>query len=48
MYPLRMVGADRWQFGCARLAILPIGGVFTMGPQEAAYACKLIRQVRDL
>jgi len=25
------------------LAILPIGGVFTMGPQEAAYACKLIR-----
>lgn len=25
------------------VAILPIGGVFTMGPQEAAYACKLIR-----
>jgi L-ascorbate metabolism protein UlaG (beta-lactamase superfamily) len=25
------------------IAILPIGGVFTMGPQEAAYACKLIR-----
>lgn len=25
------------------LAILPIGGVFTMGPREAAYACKLIR-----
>ena len=25
------------------MAILPIGGVFTMGPQEAAYACKLIR-----
>lgn len=25
------------------LAILPIGGVFTMGPKEAAYACKLIR-----
>ena len=25
------------------LAILPIGGVFTMGPQEAAYACRLIR-----
>lgn len=24
------------------VAILPIGGVFTMGPQEAAYACKLI------
>jgi L-ascorbate metabolism protein UlaG (beta-lactamase superfamily) len=23
-------------------AILPIGGVFTMGPEEAAYACKLI------
>ena len=22
---------------------LPIGGVFTMGPKEAAYACKLIR-----
>ena len=25
------------------LAILPIGGVFTMGPKEAAFACKLIR-----
>jgi L-ascorbate metabolism protein UlaG (beta-lactamase superfamily) len=25
------------------VAILPIGGVFTMGPKEAAYACKLIR-----
>ena len=25
------------------LAILPIGGVFTMGPDEAAFACKLIR-----
>ncbi len=25
------------------VAILPIGGVFTMGPQEAAYACKLIK-----
>ncbi len=25
------------------LAILPIGGVFTMGPKEAAYACQLIR-----
>ncbi len=25
------------------LAILPIGGVFTMGPREAAYACRLIR-----
>ena len=25
------------------LAILPIGGVFTMGSKEAAYACKLIR-----
>lgn len=25
------------------IAILPIGGVFTMGPDEAAYACKLIR-----
>jgi L-ascorbate metabolism protein UlaG (beta-lactamase superfamily) len=24
------------------LAILPIGGVFTMGPKEAAFACKLI------
>ncbi len=24
------------------VAILPIGGVFTMGPNEAAYACKLI------
>lgn len=24
------------------IAILPIGGVFTMGPDEAAYACKLI------
>ena len=24
------------------VAILPIGGVFTMGPAEAAYACKLI------
>ena len=24
------------------VAILPIGGVFTMGPDEAAYACKLI------
>lgn len=25
------------------VAILPIGGVFTMGPDEAAYACHLIR-----
>jgi L-ascorbate metabolism protein UlaG (beta-lactamase superfamily) len=25
------------------IAILPIGGVFTMGPNEAAFACKLIR-----
>ena len=25
------------------IAILPIGGVFTMGPAEAAFACKLIR-----
>ena len=25
------------------VAILPIGGVFTMGPKEAAFACKLIR-----
>ncbi len=25
------------------LAILPIGDVFTMGPREAAYACKMIR-----
>ena len=25
------------------IAILPIGGVFTMGPSEAAFACKLIR-----
>ncbi len=25
------------------VAILPIGGVFTMGPSEAAYACTLIR-----
>ena len=25
------------------LAILPIGNVFTMGPKEAAHACKLIR-----
>jgi L-ascorbate metabolism protein UlaG (beta-lactamase superfamily) len=25
------------------MAILPIGGVFTMGPKEAAFACKLIR-----
>lgn len=25
------------------VAILPIGGVFTMGPDEAAFACKLIR-----
>lgn len=24
------------------LSILPIGGVFTMGPEEAAFACKLI------
>jgi len=24
------------------VAVLPIGGVFTMGPEEAAYACKLI------
>ncbi len=24
------------------MAILPIGGVFTMGPREAAFACKLI------
>lgn len=25
------------------VAILPIGGVFTMGPQEAAFACQLIK-----
>ncbi len=25
------------------IAILPIGGTFTMGPKEAAHACKLIR-----
>ncbi len=25
------------------IAILPIGGVFTMGPKEAAYACSLIQ-----
>lgn len=25
------------------IAILPIGGVFTMGPEEAAFACKLIQ-----
>ena len=25
------------------MAILPIGGVFTMGPEEAAFACRLIR-----
>ena len=25
------------------VAILPIGGVFTMGPDEAAFACELIR-----
>jgi len=25
------------------IALLPIGGHFTMGPQEAAYACKLLR-----
>lgn len=25
------------------LAILPIGGIFTMGPKEAAYACQMIR-----
>ncbi|MEA3223419.1 MAG: metal-dependent hydrolase [Thermodesulfobacteriota bacterium] len=25
------------------IAILPIGGVFTMGPDEAAFACKMIR-----
>jgi len=25
------------------IAILPIGNVFTMGPKEAAYACKMIR-----
>ncbi len=25
------------------IAMLPIGGVFTMGPEEAAMACKLIK-----
>lgn len=25
------------------LAILPIGGLYTMGPREAAYACKLLK-----
>jgi len=25
------------------VAILPIGGIFTMGPEEATYACQLIR-----
>ena len=25
------------------VAILPIGGVFTMGPGEAAYACRMIQ-----
>ena len=25
------------------MAILPIGDVFTMGPREAAYACRLLK-----
>jgi len=28
------------------LVILPIGGLFTMGPREAAYACKLLKPKR--
>jgi L-ascorbate metabolism protein UlaG (beta-lactamase superfamily) len=28
------------------LALLPIGGYYTMGPKEAAYACKLLRPKR--
>ena len=31
------------EFYQPEVAILPIGGVFTMGPQEAAFACRLIQ-----
>ncbi len=30
------------------LAVLPIGDVYTMGPKEAAYACRLLRPKRVL
>lgn len=28
------------------IALIPIGGLYTMGPQEAAYACKLLKPKR--
>ena len=40
MADMKLVIAD---FCKPDVAILPIGGVFTMGPQEAAYACNMIK-----
>ena len=40
MGDMKHIIADYYQ---PDMAILPIGGVFTMGPKEAAFACKLIR-----
>jgi len=40
MADMRLVIGDYYK---PDIAILPIGNVFTMGPKEAAYACKMIR-----
>lgn len=40
MSDMKSIIGDYYQ---PHLAILPIGGVYTMGPAEAAFACKLIR-----
>ncbi|MDJ0780578.1 MAG: metal-dependent hydrolase [Desulfosarcinaceae bacterium] len=40
MADMKLVIADYYK---PDVAILPIGGVFTMGPEEAAYACGMIR-----
>jgi len=39
MADMKLVISDYYQ---PDLAILPIGNIYTMGPKEAAYACKLI------
>lgn len=39
MGDMKTIVGDYYQ---PHVAILPIGGVFTMGPEEAAYACQLI------
>ena len=40
MADMKLIIGDYYQ---PDIAILPIGNVFTMGPKEAAYACKMIR-----